>query len=286
MSGMQKPLPKPLGDKRVKKAARNTKIKRDELVQLIKGSAHNIQNLKKLHESRDAVFLIDMEVMKNRLLPYYLIDISPTERQRRIMDTLFVIPELIEKIIDGKVDKHPNINTFLLTNKQAFYNAIGSENWEYCVGFIRAFLDNYLESDMVSLEIPVGDDCSISKDLRIFVGGLSLGLINAANNRRVLMIQQWRQYEGLRYLKDFSLLKFNGSYFIKIKYQEDVFYLKKNRDMYKELQGTFDVLLERKHAQDLSESRRYRRVEISDSPYGAGGGSVNHAHQRDPRKKW
>lgn len=286
MSGVQRPLPKPLDDKRVKKAAKETKAKRDALVLFIKGAAHSDSNIKKLIEARDSVFLIDMEVMKNRQLPYYLIDITPSDRQRKILDALFMIPELVKKLIDQNIDKHPEVNEFLLTNKESFYSAIGSNNWEACVGFFRAFLEQYLNSDMVSLEIPVGDDCSISKDYRIFIGGLTLGLVNAANVRRVLMIQQWREYEGFRYLKNFSILKFNGSYFVKLKYQEDIFFLKKNKDMYKELVGTFEVLLDRKFSADLKESQRFRRAEISESPYAGSGGSVNHAHQRDPRKKW
>jgi hypothetical protein len=287
MSFERKSLPRPINDKLAKRGAKRATARKGQLVAFIKGSAHGETESSRLKSARNDAFLIEMEDMKNRKLPYYLVDLNPSERQLKIFDTLFIVPEMVQKLFDSQAIKTPDINEFLLGNKESFYSATGSDAWARCVPFIRGFTELYEHSDMISLEVPVGDNCSISRDNKIFIGSLSIGLIDPSNEVRVKIVQQWREHEGFRYLKSFSLLKFNGSYYAKIKYSEDRFFLQKNKDLFRELVGTFDVLVERKQWAEERESKSFSRTEISDSSSRIAIGSpVNHAHQRNPKKKW
>ncbi|OUK51954.1 hypothetical protein BZL33_13755 [Escherichia coli] len=72
-----------------------------------------------------------------------------------------------------------------------------------------------------------------------------------------------------------------------IKYKEDVFFLRKNKDLLQELSGTIDVIVGSRFIKELKESRSFSRVEISESElWGISNNPVNHAHQRNPNKKW
>ena len=133
----------------------------------------------------------------------------------------------------------------------------------------------------------MGDNCSVSASNKIFMGSLSIGLISALEERKVLMIKQWREHQGLRYLPSFSVVNFDGSYYAKIKYKESDYQLRMNKDLSKEIEGTMAVILNQKFAKDVKESRSFFRVEISDSSdFLISTDPVNHAHRRNPNKKW
>ncbi|WP_338458069.1 hypothetical protein [Pantoea sp. Nvir] len=140
---------------------------------------------------------------------------------------------------------------------------------------------------MVELELPMSEGCSLSVSHKRFINSLSLGLINPTSERKVLMLRQRKQIEGLRYLPSFSIMLLDENYYAKVKYSKKYFHLRINKDLSKELEGTFDVLVGRALAKELKESKSFARVEISD-PGGEFiyGQAVNHAHRRDPRKKW
>ncbi|EEQ7917781.1 hypothetical protein ABCZ92_005394, partial [Escherichia coli] len=124
-------------------------------------------------------------------------------------------------------------------------------------------------------------------DNRIFIPVLGLGLINAVNEKDVIIVKQWRKYEGYRYLPCFDILKIQNKFYVKIKYKEDIFFLRKNIDLLQELSGTIDVILGSRFIKELKESRSFSRVEISESElWGISNNPVNHAHQRNPNKKW
>ncbi|ENW9001701.1 hypothetical protein ACFMFA_005351 [Escherichia coli] len=103
----------------------------------------------------------------------------------------------------------------------------------------------------------------------------------------VIIVKQWRKYEGYRYLPCFDILKIQNKFYVKIKYKEDIFFLRKNIDLLQELSGTIDVILGSRFIKELKESRSFSRVEISESElWGISNNPVNHAHQRNPNKKW
>lgn len=289
MREIKKPsnLPRPLSDSRRRKADKKTNSQFTNCISFIKSNEHNAATSKLLQQARRQAFSIRSEMMKNRLLPYYLVDLDPSKRQTEILDTLFKAPLIIQKLIDGLLEKEVDTSTFLLTNKEVFYSALGPENWNRYFSFLRIFVEHYQNTDMVELELPMGEGCSLSASNKVFINSLSLGLINPTSERRVLMLRQWKQIEGLRYLPAFSVVLFDGKYYAKVKYSETDFHLRINKDLSKELEGTLDVLIGRALVKELKESKSYARVEISD-PSGEFiyGQAVNHAHRRDPRKKW
>jgi hypothetical protein len=280
-------LPRPLGDSRRRKAEKKTSLQLTNCISFIKSNEHDAGTLKLLRQARQQVFLIRSEMMKNRLLPYYLIELEPSKRQTDILNTLFKAPLIIQNLIDGLLEKEVDTNTFLLTNKEIFYNALGQENWSRYFPFLRIFVENYKNTDMVELELPMGEGCSLSASNKVFINSLSLGLIDPTSERKVLMLRQRKQIEGLRYLPSFSIVLFDGKYYAKVKYSETDYHLRINKDLSKELEGTLDVIVGRALAKELKESKSFARVEISD-PSGEFiyGQAVNHAHRRDPRKKW
>lgn len=280
-------LPRPLDDKRVKKALKKTSEDIDKSITFIKGFGHNFSTEKWLSESRKEVFNFHVEAMKSRQKPCYLIELAPTPRQTEILESLFKGPRLVQKMLDASRDKQPDTNTFLLTNKDSFYNELGADKWSMYVGFLRGFINIYKDSDMVYLELPAGENCSLSASNKVYISSLNLGLITPASERTVLMLRQWKQIEGFRYLPSFNIILFEGRYYAKVKYKEDDYFRRKNKDLLLELEGTLDVLIGRKLKAEYAESKSYSRVEISD-PSGEFiyGQAVNHAHRRDPRKKW
>lgn len=289
MREIKKPsnLPRPLNDSRRRKDDKKTNSQLTNCISFIKSNEHSAATIKLLQQARKQAFLIRTEMMQNRLLPYYLIELEPSKRQREILDTLFKAPVIIQKLIDELLEKEVDTNAFLLTNKDVFYNALGQQNWSRYFSFLRIFVEHYKNTDMVDLELPMADGCSLSASNKVFINSLSLGLVNPTSERRVLMLRQWKQIEGLRYLPAFSVVLFDGKYYAKLKYSETDFHLRINKDLSKELEGTLDVLVGRALVKELKESKSYARVEISD-PSGEFiyGQAVNHAHRRDPRKKW
>lgn len=280
-------LPRPISNKTKKKADKKTNSDLMNCLSFIKAYAHSSATEKLLQQARNEVFSIRVEAMQNRLLPYYLVELSPSERQLGILERLFKAPLVIQKLFDAMPEKEVDTNAFLLANKEIFYNAIGSENWSKFFSFLRIFVDYYKNSEMVYLEIPMSEGCSLSASNKVFISSLSLGLMAPTSERRVLMLRQWKQIEGLRYLSSFSIVLFNGKYYAKVKYSENDFTLRMNKDLSKEIEGTLDVLLGRALTRELRESKSYARVEISD-PSGEiiYGQAVNHAHRRNPNKKW
>lgn len=280
-------LPLPINDKKRKKANKTTSNTLNNCLSFINTYQHSATTENLLKEARKEAFSIKMEMVKNRLVPYYLIELSPSDRQLKIMDKLFEAPALIQKLIDVSEDKQLETNEFLLANKEAFYNLIGQENWNRFYSFLRIFVDHYKNTDMTDLELPMGEGCSLSASNKVFISSLSIGLVAPTSEKRVLMIRQWKQMEGFRYLSSFSIVRFGSAYYAKLKYAESDFHLRRNKDLTKELEGTLDVLLGRAMISELKESKSFARVEISD-PSGEFiyGQAVNHAHRRNPRKKW
>ncbi|TBM13363.1 hypothetical protein EYY86_13825 [Hafnia paralvei] len=280
-------LPRPIDDKQTRRAARKNSISVSNCVSFIKGYSHNTSTDNLLISARKEVFRTQVEAMKNRQLPCYLIEISPTPRQFDILDGAFKGPKLIQKMLDSSLEKQPDTNELLLSNKDKFYNELGADKWSLYVGFLRSFINLYKESDMVYLELPVGDSCSLSASNKVYISSLNIGLVAAKTERTVLMLRQWKQVEGFRYLPNFSVIYFDGRYYAKIKYQEDDYFRRKNKDLLMELEGTLDVLIGKKLKSEYAESKSFSRVEISDSSeHQIYGSPVNHAHNRDPRKKW
>uniref|UniRef100_UPI0013FD9452 hypothetical protein n=1 Tax=Pectobacterium polaris TaxID=2042057 RepID=UPI0013FD9452 len=255
MREIKKPvnLPRPLSDTRRKRADKKTNLQLMNCLSFIKSYEHTAAAAYLLDQSRKQVFSIRSEMMKNRLLPYYLVDLEPSKRQYEVLDTLFKAPLIIQKLIDGLMEKNVDTNAFLLTNKETFYNSLGQENWSRYVSFLRIFIDYYKQTDMVELELPMSEGCSLSASNKVFISSLSLGLINPVSERKVLMLRQWKQLEGLRYLPAFSIVFFDGKYYAKVKYSETDFHLRINKDLSKELEGTLDVLLGRAFVKELQE---------------------------------
>lgn len=280
-------LPLPLSDKKVKKEAKKEKQTLNHCLSFIKSCGHSTKTEKLLLECRKKAFSIYLEMMKNRLLPYYLIELSPSVRQLKIFDEIFAAPSSIQELIDSLEEKEVESKNFLLEHKSVFYGLIGKENWNRFYTFLKMFVDLYKLSDMVDLELPMADGCSLSASNKVYISSLSIGLVNAYDEKKVMMVRGWRETQGIRYLTSFSLVKFNGKYFAKVKYQESDYYLRMNKDLTKEIQGTMEVLAQQRHDNDIRESRSFSRVEISESTdFLINDKAVNHAHRRDPRKKW
>lgn len=273
--------------------AKNLKKKEDkhdkerwQHVFIIRGSGTKDDGVD-FNRHRQAVFDMDWFKMTNRNTPYYLVDVYPDKRQKEILDSLFSCPELIQSKIDRMEVKTFDVNTFLLENKISFYSLIGANYWSSYVGFLRAFTDSYIESDMITLEIPAGDNVSISRDYRVFIGLLGIGLLSCGEPNRAKMVQQRKYIEGMRYIKKFSIIKFKEQYYIKIRYDDDYFHLKKSRNLELELTGTFEVMAGKALREKMAESKRYARVDLHEDPNAYYGVSiVNHAHARNPKKKW
>ncbi|MGP6263972.1 hypothetical protein ACQ9P2_24065, partial [Escherichia coli] len=66
---------------------------------------------------------------------------------------------VVGDLIDRSVDKDPDTNSFLLTNKEYLYGKFGINGWQKYVRFLRAFVDAYKNSDMIYTYLPGGDNC-------------------------------------------------------------------------------------------------------------------------------
>lgn len=125
MREIKKPsnLPRPITDSRRRKADKKANAQLTNCISFIKSNEHSPATIKLLDQARKQVFSIKSEMMQNRLLPYYLIELEPSKRQKEILDTLFKAPIIIQKLIDELLEKEVDTNAFLLTNKEVFYNA-------------------------------------------------------------------------------------------------------------------------------------------------------------------
>ncbi|EHN4693800.1 hypothetical protein [Escherichia coli] len=282
-----KSIPKPIDSASERKKHKKEAEKLANYISFIRNNAHGDGDKKLLSDARTQAFGILRKQMQYRLHPGYIIEIRPTERQLFLLNSVFDFVNVVGDLIDRSVDKDPDTNSFLLTNKEYLYGKFGINGWQKYVRFLRAFVDAYKNSDMIYTYLPGGDNCTLSADNRIFIPVLGLGLINAANEKDVIIVKQWRKYEGYRYLPCFDILKIQNKFYVKIKYKEDIFFLRKNKDLLQELSGTIDVILGSRFIKELKESRSFSRVEISESElWGISNNPVNHAHQRNPNKKW
>lgn len=280
-------LPKPIDSKSERtKQDIAAKMLRN-CISFIKNHEHNKEDSKFLDNVRSEAFGILFKQTRYRLHPGYFIEITPNERQEIILNSVFDFVKIAADLIDYSSDKAHDTNKFLLANKEYLYTTLGAGEWQRYVGFLRAFVDVYKNSDMIYRHIPGGEKCTLSSDNRIYIPALGLGLISPVNEIDVRIVRQWKEYEGYRYLPSFDILKSGSKFYIKIKYKEDTFFLRKNKDLLMELTGTIDVITGSKLTKELKESKSFSRIEISESTsWVISNSPVNHAHQRDHKKKW
>ncbi|HCN5189372.1 TPA: hypothetical protein N6X06_005016, partial [Escherichia coli] len=200
-----KSIPKPIDSASERKKHKKEAEKLANYISFIRNNAHGDGDRKLLSDARTQAFSILRKQMQYRLHPGYIIEIRPTERQLFLLNSVFDFVNVVGDLIDRSVDKAPDTNSFLLTNKEYLYGKFGINGWQKYVRFLRAFVDAYKNSDMIYTYLPGGNNCTLSAGNRIFIPILGLGLINAVNERDVIIVKQWRKHEGYRYLPCFDI---------------------------------------------------------------------------------